>query len=55
MRQGPTYDQYVDDKEGQLSIRIPLELYEDFEGASCVHFIDNKDGTFTLKVFDIYT
>lgn len=54
MRQGPDYTQYVEtDEKGRLVITVPLELAEDFEGSSAVVFHVDKDGTITLKVFDL--
>lgn len=49
MRQGPDYNQWVDrnDKD-EISIRLPLELEEEWKNAKSVLWRDNGDGTYTL-------
>lgn len=52
MRRGPEYMMPIH-HEYNYTLPVPLELVEDFTGASYVKWIDNGDGTFTLKVFDL--
>lgn len=42
------------DDFGRRVVFVPLELEEDFKDCDYVQWHDNGDGTFLLKVFDIY-
>ena len=50
MRQGPEYSQRgIEWHNHSAFIRVPLELVEELEGIDCVVWVENSDGTITLK------
>jgi hypothetical protein len=50
MRQGPDYNQWVDrTKDNSPYLCLPLELVEDWSDMKTVLWLDNGDGTYTLK------
>lgn len=50
MRQGPEYINPIDKFNDAL--RIPLELLSDFDTVEYVKWTANKDGTYTITLFD---
>lgn len=53
MRQGPDYDQYISQNvEGDVLLYPPLELVEELSKFDYVTWIDNRDGTYTLRPYN---
>ena len=49
MRQGNRFDQWVHrSPDGEIYLRLPLEIVHDWEDARYVIWVDNGDGTYTL-------
>ena len=48
MRQGNEFGQWVDRNDIDITLRVPLELYEDWKKFVTVIWRDNHDGTYTL-------
>ena len=50
MRQGPEYSQWVDrDHHECVRLKLPIELEDEWSEFTTVLWIDNGDGTYTLK------
>jgi len=48
MRRGPDYGMAMDSED--MTINIPWELAEEFEGGMYVNWHDNGDGTYTIRL-----